>query len=161
MTLNISGVLFRDRDRPSVEKSILSFSAYLRDYFLDQYVVIHELQKTDLGYEQRVTLTYASACRLAPEFDTLNLAHTLHLKTAEGREDLTKEILLALMVSPFDWVFRNFETLESAVKVRENIVRAARLTALDFKTSEAERPEDYWRNLLMKPKNILSVLKSS
>lgn len=49
------------------------------------------------------------------------------------------------MVSPFDWVFRNFETLESAVKVRENIVRAARLTALDFKTSEAERPEDYWR----------------
>jgi hypothetical protein len=145
MTLKIAGILFRNRDQSSIEESVQSFSEYLQDLSLDQYVFIHGIQKTDLGYEQRITLTETSARRLAPEFNTMNIAHMLNLKTAEGREDLTKEILLALMVSPFDWVFRNFETLDSAIKVRENIVRAARLTALDFKTSDAERPEDYWK----------------
>lgn len=142
--MKIAGILFRNRDKSSLEKSVLAFSSLLRELKLEQYVEFHSLSSTDLGFEQRVTLKAESAKKLAPGFNTMEIVQNLQLDPPLKKEDLTKEILLALLVSPIDWVFRSFEALESIVRIRENIVQAARVTALDFKTSEAERPEDYW-----------------
>ena len=75
--------------------------------------------------------------RVAPNFNTLSLhAHA---------QNLTQEILWSLLMSPHAFEFENTEALASAVRVRENIVRAARKTAVAFQTEAAERPADCWR----------------
>jgi hypothetical protein len=72
----------------------------------------------------------------APQANTLNLhQHTDNLK---------QEILWSMLVSPYGFDFEHLEALASAVRVRENIVLAARKTALAFKTDAAERPEAFW-----------------
>ena len=75
--------------------------------------------------------------RVAPNFNTLSLhAHA---------QNLTQEILWSLFMSPHEFEFENTEALASAVRVRENIARAARKTAVAFQTEAAERPSVCWR----------------
>jgi hypothetical protein len=59
-------------------------------------------------------------------------------------DNLTQEILWSLLISPCVFTFNSLEALASAVRVRENIVQAARKTALAFQTEAAERPAEYW-----------------
>jgi hypothetical protein len=66
------------------------------------------------------------------------------LQSQQQPDDLTREIWLTLLASPLTWVFPSAEELISAVRMREFIVQAARKTALNFHTSEAERPEHCW-----------------
>jgi hypothetical protein len=49
-----------------------------------------------------------------------------------------------MMVSPVPFPFPDHGELVSAVRIRMNIVRGARRTALAFDTEHAERPEEYW-----------------
>jgi hypothetical protein len=49
-----------------------------------------------------------------------------------------------MMVSPVPFPFPDHDELVSAVRIRMNIVRGARRTALAFDTEHAERPEEYW-----------------
>lgn len=142
--MKIAGILFRHREQASLEKSVFTYSAWLKKLEIDRFVEFHSVRSTDLGFEQRIALKEESARELAPGFNTMEIAKKLQLDPIHKTVDLTKEILLALLASPIDWVFRSFEALESIVRIRENIVQAARVTALDFKTSDAERPEDYW-----------------
>ena len=62
-------------------------------------------------------------------------------------DDLEREIALALLLSPVAFDFPGYDELAAAVRIRHNIVRAARKTTLAFHTSEAERPDDCWRYL--------------
>lgn len=142
--MKIAGILFRHREQAFLERSVSAFASWLKKLDIDRFVDFHTVCSNESGFEQRVRLKEESAKALAPGFNTMEIAQILQLDPIHKTEDLTKEILLALLVSPIDWVFRSFEVLESIVRVRENIVKAARVTALDFKTSEAERPEDYW-----------------
>lgn len=79
-----------------------------------------------------------------PGFDTTRLCTTLALDTVARDDDLEREILVALLASPIDLAYPSPEELESAVRIRRNIVKAARRTTLAFDTVEAERPEDCW-----------------
>ena len=82
---------------------------------------------------------------LSPGADTTLLCEKLHLDTVGITDDLEREILLALMLSPVRFEFRSYEELASAVRIRKNIVTAARKTMLAFDTSDAaERPGDCW-----------------
>lgn len=92
----------------------------------------------------RFWLTPETAQRWAPNCDTLQLCATLGLETQHHPSDLEKEILVAMLLGPVSFDFPSLEELQSAVRIRRNIVEAARRTALDFHTTEAERPEDYW-----------------
>lgn len=86
-----------------------------------------------------------SVRELSPDADTTLLCDKLHLDTIGNIDDLEREILLALMTSPVRFEFRCYEELASAVRIRKNIVTAARKTMLAFDTSEAaERPGDCW-----------------
>ncbi len=80
-----------------------------------------------------------------PNSDTLELARRLGLASRHNPADLEQEILVAMLGSPMPFEFPSGEEFESAVRIRKSIAEAARKTRLEFRTHEAERPEDYWR----------------
>ncbi|MGE5319947.1 MAG: hypothetical protein ACM3KD_07195, partial [Hyphomicrobiaceae bacterium] len=80
----------------------------------------------------------------APDFDTTQLCERLHLDPETRVADLEREILVAMLLGPVAFAFPSFAEARSAAHIRRNIVQAARRTALDFHTTEAERPADYW-----------------
>lgn len=107
-------------------------------------VVRAETSIGDKGPFLHLWLDAAQAQAWAPEFDTLQLTTTLQLDTLAKPEDLTREIVVAMLLGPVAFEFPSLDELESAVRIRRNIVQAARKTTLAFHTSEAERPEDCW-----------------
>ena len=84
------------------------------------------------------------AAAWAPDHDTLHLCERLQLDTDKRSADLTREIVLALLLGPVAHEFPGIDELVSAVRIRHAIVQAARRTTLSFHTSQAERPEDCW-----------------
>lgn len=81
---------------------------------------------------------------LGAGLDTLTLAARLHLDTTAHVQDLVREIVVSMLMGPVVFEFPSVDELMSAVRIRVNIVQAARKTTLAFHTSEAERPADYW-----------------
>lgn len=82
--------------------------------------------------------------RHSPDLDTLQLAQRLQLQPHAQPQHLVREIVLALLQCPVVCDFPSLAELRSAVRIRRNIVQAARKTTLAFHTSQAERPEDCW-----------------
>lgn len=80
-----------------------------------------------------------------PKCDTLELAQRLGLASRHNPADLEQEILVAMLGSPIPFEFPSGEEFESAVRIRKSIAETARKTRLEFRTHEAERPEEYWR----------------
>jgi hypothetical protein len=80
----------------------------------------------------------------APYDDTTQLCQKLNLDTLGNADDLEREILVSMLLSPVPFQFPSFEEVASAVRIRANIVTAARKTLLDFNTTDAERPDDLW-----------------
>lgn len=84
-----------------------------------------------------------------PGYDSLNLHSALGpAKQADQVGEawaLEREIWVALLGSPHLFSFANLAALQSHIRVRRNMVLAARKTALAFKTVAAERPEADWR----------------
>jgi len=72
------------------------------------------------------------------------LCQKLNLDTLRKTDDMEREILLSMLLSPVPFKFPSHAELASAVRIRKNVVLAARKTALDFHTTEAERPLEYW-----------------
>jgi len=81
----------------------------------------------------------------APHSDSHGLSAKLAPDPAADADELEREILLALMLSPEPFAYRNYDELACAVNVRRNIVSAGRKTVLAFDTTmAAERPSDCW-----------------
>jgi hypothetical protein len=105
--------------------------------------------------------------RLTPDFDTMQLCSQLGLDTESSLDDLEREILLAMLVAPIPFQFPSYAELASSVRIRKNIVVAARKTTLDFHTTAVERPEDYWRYVdgrgftLLPGKSLIDALKKA
>lgn len=81
---------------------------------------------------------------LAPDYDTQQLCGKLNLDTLANSDDLDKEILLSMLLAPVAFEFPSQAELAASIRVRRNIVEAARRTALTFHTTRIERPEDCW-----------------
>ena len=101
-----------------------------------------------------------------PGGDTLQLATRLSLSNRD-RSDLEKEILFAMLAGPVPFEFPSVNELESAIRVRCNIVEAARKTYLSFAAYEAERPIEYWdydenRGFVVRPgKCMIEALRNA
>jgi hypothetical protein len=80
----------------------------------------------------------------ALDHDTLNLGRVLYLDIVNNPAHLVREIWVAMLMGPVAFEFPSVDELVSAVRIRCNIVQAARKTTLAFHTSEAERPADCW-----------------
>jgi hypothetical protein len=105
----------------------------------------------DSGYETvngvlslRLRLRPSQAMRWAPDFNTLGLSNSLQLDSSGQTADLIREVVITMLIGPIAFEFPSVQELVSAVRIRCNIVAAARKTTLAFHTSEAERPEDCW-----------------
>jgi hypothetical protein len=92
----------------------------------------------------RLWLAPCSTQAWAPGHDTMRLAETLGLATQTSAADLQREILLTLLMSPTGLDVPSPDELVSTIRIRRNIVQAARRTTLSFDTQAAERPEDCW-----------------
>jgi hypothetical protein len=103
-----------------------------------------ETSDDNAGQAIRFRLRPLMQQKLAPGFDTLQLCEKLNLNTLESRTDLEKEILLAMLSGPATFEYPSYFELAAAVRIRQNIVEAARRTALSFHTHKIERPTDYW-----------------
>ncbi|MCF8210977.1 MAG: hypothetical protein K9K38_16490 [Rhodoferax sp.] len=123
----------------------------------DQHAILHLFKLQDIaalldselttdaqGRHLRLWLQAGAVERWAPGHDTLNLTRTLLLDTEIRPADLVREVLIAMLMGPIAFEFPSTAELVSAVRIRCNIVQAARKTTLAFHTSEAERPEDCW-----------------
>lgn len=111
---------------------------------LTQYVQIEHIAEKNRN-TVALSLSPEWARRWAADHDTRHLCRHLNLDTRANSDDLEREILLAMLVSPVPFRFPNYQELASALKIRRNIVLNARMTALSFSTDAAERPPEYWR----------------
>jgi hypothetical protein len=104
----------------------------------------HVAPPTRSGQSVSFFLDHEFARSYLPMGDTLGLARALGLDTVNCPADLERETVLSMLAAPQALDFPSYEEFESAVRVRCNIVQAARRTQLAFHTAEAERPADYW-----------------
>jgi len=111
--------------------------------WLEQLAVLDCVQHRQEGDGLAVSIRDALARDWMPRFDTTGLSRHLDLKTG-GDEVIEREIVLAMLAAPRSFAYPSFEEFAAAVRIRRNIVVAARKTQLAFDTSAAERPEDCW-----------------
>jgi hypothetical protein len=117
--------------------------------FLDQAVKLgidQSMEATDESDARAIRFRLRPAVQheLAPDWNTLQLCEKLNLHTLESRTDLEKEILLTMLSGPVTFDYPSYAELAASVRIRQNIVEAARRTALAFHTHKIERPTDYW-----------------
>ena len=133
------GILVHAQDEAGLAATHRDLLTFLASLELDRQVDAHQE-----GLALRFQLKPDVGQDWAPEFDTTQLSQRLNLDTGSHVADLEREILVAMLVGPVAFEFPSYAEARSAIHIRRNIVLAARRTALDFHTTEAERPEDYW-----------------
>jgi hypothetical protein len=125
-----------------------------------QALVIAETVCLPAGVGLSLRLCAEQTNAWAPGLDTLALASRLHLDTTGNVQDLIREIVVSMLIGPVVFEFPSVDELVSAVRIRVNIVQAARRTTLAFHTAEADRPPDYWtydedRGFIIRPRTSL------
>lgn len=144
-SLVIAGVHLHAATADALAAASYRFLVQLEQLGLQDAVETEEFAaQNSTGVVRRFRLSAGLAAIWAPGLDTLGLAERLQLDTLNSSDDLEREILLAMLLSPVAFEFPSHEELASAVHVRRNIVLAARKTALEFHTTEVNRPEDCW-----------------
>ena len=138
----LGGIFIRGTTAQDIEVARRNVLDQLGALGLDQYV--RTTDEADGGPCIRFRLREELASEWAPGGDTIQLCQRLNLDTQGNPSDLEREILLAMLLSPVEFEFPDHEELASAVRIRKNVVEAARAAALAFHTTEAERPADYW-----------------
>jgi len=100
----------------------------------------------------------------APNWDTTRLYERMSIDGRDNKDDLDKEILVAMLLATIPFTFPSYEELISAIHIRHYVVDAGYRAALNFDTEAAERPTDYWHYdeeagfLLNKGKSIIDAL---
>jgi len=141
------GILIRgSREHNAVEASAACQAILAQLGALDMAAQVESNAGVDAqGAFLNLWLSDGQTQKLAPGHDTLQLSRSLHLDTLNKSEDLTREIWVAMLMGPVAFEFPSVDELMSAIRIRHNIVQAARKTTLAFHTSQAERPEDCWQ----------------
>ncbi len=99
------------------------------------------------------------------DFDTARLEEDLQLESAANA--LEREIWLAMLLSPVAFHYPGIAELTASIRMRLNIVEAARRTSLAFHTSKIERPVDYWTHseetgfTVLPGKSLLDALRQA
>jgi hypothetical protein len=99
---------------------------------------------TEEGGDLTFSLRDELADAWAPQSDTTQLSRALNLNPIADAQDREREILLAMLASPRPFEYPSYNEFDAAVRIRINIVAAARSTQLAFHAAKAERPADYW-----------------
>ena len=125
-----------------MEESAQAFLGQLESLALRQCVELSAPSSSPNGFEQSFHLRPDLTRIWAPEHDTTSLYRHLEQGSAPSEGDLEREIVATMLLSPLAFDFPSHAELATTVRMRRNIVAAARQTALAFGTLEADRPED-------------------
>jgi hypothetical protein len=109
----------------------------------DLALISPSAHKADVGLEARLQDRYFD--RWCPGFDTLQVRTLAHDLGLSGEQTLAREVVLTMLAAPVPMTFKSVAQLESHIRVRVNIARAAAKTSLAFNTEAAERPSEYWQ----------------
>ena len=142
-----AGIQFSCPTERALADSTQAFIHQLETLGLRQCVELLAPSSSPHGFEQRFQLRPELARSWAPGLDTTGLQPHLERGTAEPEDQLAREIVVTMLLSPLAFDFRGHAELAAAVRMRRNIVVAARNTALAFGTAAAERPDDCWTYL--------------
>ena len=162
----MSGVRIHDATERGASATKALLSDRLASLGLDGYAAVQEREEGGDVFVSAALLPGAFQA-LVPGFDTTGLCAALDLAPADRDQDLEREIALALLASPLPFSYPSFDEFISAVRVRGNIVRNARRTALAFDTEHAERPEEFWnyhpdRGFTLKPgRSLIEALQKT
>lgn len=160
------GILLFAGSAAEMDSAQIAFCAHLAALSLERFVQIHVYGRCGTRFVCGFGLN-ASALARTCTGDTLQLAQQFGLDTRLHPDDLEREIILAMLLAPFAFVFPGYEELSAAVRIRKNIVVAGRNTALAFDTEEAERPAEYWTyseasGFIVKPgKSLIEALRKA
>ena len=138
----LSGISIECATARDADETYRQFMAHFVTTGLDQHVQAEREEKNKHNVSFRMSDEWAKS--FAADNDTLQLCQRLNLNTNDNPSDLELEILLSMLLSPVPFKFPCFDEFASAVRIRKNVVLAARKTQLDFHTTEAERPAEYW-----------------
>ncbi len=156
------GILIRAANVPALAEARQRFLDRAVQLGIDQLI---ETSGESNGRSIRFRLHPPHQQELAPARDTLRLCEKLDLHTPAGPTDLEKEILLTMLLGPVSFEYPSYAEVAASVRIRQNIVEAARRTSLSFHTDKIERPIDYWiyseeNGFTLKPgKQIIEALR--
>jgi hypothetical protein len=142
LKLRLGGIHILCASRQAVDTAHEEFMGSLQELGLAQYLEISEAGDGQLSCRFQLREDFAN--EYMPDFDTTQLCQKLDLDSENKLDDLQREVLLTMLRCPIGFEFPSHAELASAVRVRMNIVKAGRRTALSFKTNAAERPADCW-----------------
>jgi Protein-glutamine gamma-glutamyltransferase len=143
-SLQTAGIRLRCTTADALDASTQAFLGQLKTLELRQCVELPAPCSLPDGFEQSFHLRADLARIWAPEYDTTSLHLHLEQGTTRSEDELERETVAAMLLSPLAFDFPSHAELAAAVRIRRNIVVAARQTALAFGTLEADRPEDCW-----------------
>lgn len=139
----VRGILVRGNETNDANEARHTVLALLDALDLTHHVMA-ETGVDGLGAFVRLWLNERQTQTWAPNHDTLQLCETLHLDPLHQPADLMREIVVSLLMGPVAFEFPSLDELVSAVRIRRNIVQAARKTSLAFHTRALDRPLDCW-----------------
>lgn len=116
--------------------------AWLNEHGLIEGVLTQQI-RTSTGSHILCQLEPCFRIQYLPLHDTLHVRQRWQKYRGQALE-LEQEIILALLAAPSVLELGDVASLQSHVRVRAHMARAAQQTALAFKTQAAERPEDFW-----------------
>ena len=143
--------------------NLQKMQAHLQKYSLWDCVDYHSSQIND-AYYNHFSLKQSYQNQWAPNWDTTRLYASMSIDGRQNKDDLDKEILVAMLLATIPFTFPSYEELLSAIHIRHYVVDAGYRAALNFDTEAAERPVDYWHYdeeagfLLNKGKSIIDAL---
>ncbi|MEY2951933.1 MAG: hypothetical protein RLZZ401_20, partial [Pseudomonadota bacterium] len=134
------GIRFTGTDTQARATAQQEISQSLAQLGLNELVRVSSSEDAGLRY----WLDHSTAAAWTPAYDTLTLGQRVAQEFPQDDHQLQRQTLLAMLASPTAYDFPNVSELTAALRIRQAIVQAAKKTALAFKTSSAERPEDFW-----------------
>ncbi|MEY4698774.1 MAG: hypothetical protein RIR85_194 [Pseudomonadota bacterium] len=143
--------------------NLQKMQSHLQKYSLWDCVDHHSSQIND-AYYNHFSLKQSYQNQWAPNWDTTRLYASMSIDGRQNKDDLDKEILVAMLLATIPFTFPSYEELLSAIHIRHYVVDAGYRAALNFDTEAAERPVDYWHYdeeagfLLNKGKSIIDAL---
>ena len=137
------GIVLFAESTQELDAAQQKFHTHLARLALDDAVHICIREQFGAYFGYGFCLNPATAARTCSG-DTLQLSEQFGLDIRHHSDDLEREIILAMLLAPVAFVFPGYEEWSAAVRIRKNIVIAARNTVLAFDTEEAERPAEFW-----------------
>lgn len=162
MSLEHHGILIRtsnSKECPSVLHDLLAHAEMLG---IARYILS---SRADDGLSIRLQAQPILSEVCTSKFDTLQLSAKLQFSSMDSPEALEKEILLSMLLSPVAFEYPSYAEFSAALRIRKNIVEAARLSALCFDTKKIERPPEFWnyaeeRGFTLRPgKSLIEALR--